>query len=85
MKIEKGIPIPIPNDKNIYKQVVQDRLDIFKKMEITDSIFFETLREADIFRATIFRFYGNGNLVSRKFNNGYRLWKVKKGESKWKR
>ena len=43
MKIEKGIPIPIPNDKNIYKQVVQDRLDIFKKMEITDSIFFETL------------------------------------------
>ena len=74
MKIEKGIPI---KEVYIHKPIVNERLAIYKQMEIMDSIFFETLREADTFRATIFRFYGNGNLTSRKYKNGYRLWKIK--------
>ena len=78
MKIEKGIPIP--NDKKIYKQAVLDRLEIFEKMEIMDSILFETLREADKFRSTIYRFHGQGTLASRRFENGWRVWKVKEGE-----
>ena len=78
MKIEKGIPIP--NEQNIYKQAVQDRLEIFEKMEINDSLLFETLREADKFRTTIYRFYGQGLLASRRFENGWRVWKVKEGK-----
>ena len=75
MKIEKGIPIP--DEQKIYKQAVLDRLEIFEKMEIMDSILFETLREADKFRTTIYRFHGQGTLASRRFENGWRIWKIK--------
>tara|TARA_B100001113_G_scaffold351648_1_gene351183 strand:+ start:1871 stop:2128 length:258 start_codon:yes stop_codon:yes gene_type:complete len=78
MKIEKGIPIP--DEQKIYKQAVQDRLEIFEKMEIMDSLFFETLRETDKFRSTIYRFHGQGTLASRRYENGWRVWKVKEGE-----
>lgn len=68
MELEKSLPIP---------KVVHYP---FAKMDVGDSLFFETMREVENAQSAAYSYaktHGNGFKVTRrKMDNGYRIWRI---------